>query len=537
MASCSSSDHPELSHPYHANRSRLTTSLEKKEGRFSLRRLLPSSWREGLLPLPKGAHLSSSSLPPVLLTLPHMSLELPHPAHTPDSQRAPGDLMWAVTPDPSPQPPVTILGVTGTPLHHPQPTLLPMSFGTMSIFHTAPTSLPIADPPITKPHPQQVTSMLLPGIGTYRTGSSHLSLYQPSRNLSPAPQPPIFAHQDTATGRTSRSSMVNASRTIPHELLPGSDSPAKSSHSSWQSYSRPLSRNMDISQVSQAAQTPLSIYDPRHPSPHSSSMESPRVPSRLPSWCAITPINPYSHLRSTLHLYEQTRFDDILFPAPRILTQAEYTELYSYFAYELPFMPPWGETQAGNDYFMKKQQGLPANEILQYEAERNARLLFNELHPDAPMWTLIPYEEAAIETQELMPDEPPVAPPQTTIGTFSYIRGHEPPGTNTHGYRPFTGADPPGRPPIQPPPAPPIRWVLPRLSAPPKAPTPPVPWVLTQGATAPYDDFKPRILKEVDNFKGDSNDISQFFLKCELHFKLFNRHFRYSPHKVISCIS
>ncbi len=98
-------------------------------------------------------------------------------------------------------------------------------------------------------------------------------------------------------------------------------------------------------------------------------MKSPRVLSHPPSQHTITLVNPHSHLRSALHLYEQTRFDDIPFPAPRILTQAEYTELYSYFAYELPFMPTWGATQAGNDYFMKKQQGLPADEILQYEAE------------------------------------------------------------------------------------------------------------------------------------------------------------------------
>ncbi len=78
----------------------------------------------------------------------------------------------------------------------------------------------------------------------------------------------------------------------------------------------------------------------------------------------MTLINPYSHLRSALHLYEQTRFDDAPFPAPWILRQAEYTELYNYFAYKLPFMPPWGETQAGNDYFMKKQQGLLADDIL-----------------------------------------------------------------------------------------------------------------------------------------------------------------------------
>ncbi len=61
--------------------------------------------------------------------------------------------------------------------------------------------------------------------------------------------------------------------------------------------------------------------------------------------------------------------------------------------------------------------------------------------------------------------------------------------------------------------------------------------MLTAGNVAPYNEFKPKILKEVDDFKGDSTDISQFFLKCELHFKVFNRHFRYPPHKVIFCVS
>ncbi len=224
----------------------------------------------------------------------------------------------------------------------------------------------------------------------------------------------------------------------------------------------------------------------------------------------MTPINPHSHLRSALLLYEQTRFDDIPFPALQILTQAEYTELYSYFAYELPLMPTWGNTQASNDYFMKKQQGLPADEILQYEAEQNPRLLFNELHPDTLMWTLTPYEEVTIESPRPMPDKPLVAPPRTMFRTFSYVRGQELPGTNIHGYQPFTGADPPGGPPVQPPqpPTPPVRWVLPCHPAPPKAPTPPVPWVLTMGNVTPYDNFKPKILKEVDDFKGDSNDIS-----------------------------
>ncbi len=206
-----------------------------------------------------------------------------------------------------------------------------------------------------------------------------------------------------------------------------------------------------------------------------------------------------------------------------------------------------GQTQAGNDYFMKKNRGLPADDILQYEAERNARLLYNEVHLNAPMEPMAPYEDIVAEAdiQLPMPDEPPVPPPRASVTSFSYIRGNHPPGTYAPGYKPFAGADPSGsgggggRQPAQPPqpPAAPQRWTLPHHPTLPKAPTPPAPWVLTAGNIAPYDEFKPKILKEVDDFSGDSNDITRFFQKCELHFGLYNRHFFYPPHKVIFCVS
>ncbi len=58
-----------------------------------------------------------------------------------------------------------------------------------------------------------------------------------------------------------------------------------------------------------------------------------------------------------------------------------------------------------------------------------------------------------------------------------------------------------------------------------------------QGNATPYDDLKPQILKEVDDFKGESTDISHFFSQCKMHFSLFNWHFCHSPHKVIFCMS
>ncbi len=148
------------------------------------------------------------------------------------------------------------------------------------------------------------------------------------------------------------------------------------------------------------------------------------------------------------------------------------------------------------------------------------------------MQVLSPYRRIAInlpeiEIQEPMPDKPPVPPPQVPIPAFSYVRGQAPPGTYTRSYILFAGADPSGSgsgPPTQPlqPPVVPQRWALPQHPALLKPHDPPAPWVLTAGDVTPYNDFKPKILKEVDNFNRDSNDISRFFIKCELHFNLFH---------------
>ncbi len=164
-------------------------------------------------------------------------------------------------------------------------------------------------------------------------------------------------------------------------------------------------------------------------------------------------------LSSAIHIYEMTRFNNFNMVIPKILVQADYDSLFRYFTYELPFIPAWGNTKVGNDYFMNQQQGLPSNQILQYKAGRNACLLYNEIHRDAPMQMLslyrkIPINLPEIEIQELMPDEPLVPPSQAPVPAFSYVRGQVPPGTYLHGYIPFAGANPSGsggRQPAQPP--------------------------------------------------------------------------------------
>ncbi len=117
-------------------------------------------------------------------------------------------------------------------------------------------------------------------------------------------------------------------------------------------------------------------------------------------------------LSRAINFYEET-INDPSIAIPTILKQASYKDLYVYFAYALPFDTTWGETQAGNDYLMRKIRGLNADEILQYEAERNARFLWNSVHPRNVMEELSPYIEE-IEIQKPMPDDPPVPTPPST---------------------------------------------------------------------------------------------------------------------------
>ncbi|PBL03187.1 hypothetical protein ARMGADRAFT_1021923 [Armillaria gallica] len=71
----------------------------------------------------------------------------------------------------------------------PQPVSLPMSFGTMSISPSAPTSLPTMSFPATVPPPQPEPGILRHGTSPYKTRSTHPSLYEQLRNPSPAPLP------------------------------------------------------------------------------------------------------------------------------------------------------------------------------------------------------------------------------------------------------------------------------------------------------------------------------------------------------------
>ncbi len=269
MASRSSSDHPESLHPYHADRSRSMTSLESQgQRRTFLSRFLLSSQREGLLPLPEGAHLSSSSPPPCLPRILSMPLSLPHPASKPVTEMMAGDSMWATTFESSPPTiPVTILG---TPtLQHPRPQLAQASSGIISPFHTAPISLlPAMAHLSTKPlPPRQPISNIegLPQSGTNpsRPSSAHPSLYEKSRNPSPAPQ--HFDHLRPATGLTSPSSAQRFDPDITEDIGNESTGSSDQTHNLHQSYLRPLSRDMSTSPTRQVERAPSTSFHADEP--------------------------------------------------------------------------------------------------------------------------------------------------------------------------------------------------------------------------------------------------------------------------------
>lgn len=218
-----------------------------------------------------------------------MSLDLPHLASTPITERTAGDLTWAVAYKSPPLPPVTILGMPI--LQYPQPQLAQVSSGIISPSSTAPTSLlhamaHLSAEPLPQPQPTHSTEECpMSGINQPRSMSTHSSLYQHSRNPSPAPQPSQLPR--ATTGRMSLSSIHNFDPDITEDIGNESTDSSGQSHNFHQSYSCPLSRDMSTSPTRQAVRAPsMSFPDPSHhsqtrlPSP----MES-QNPSHSPSHC------------------------------------------------------------------------------------------------------------------------------------------------------------------------------------------------------------------------------------------------------------
>ncbi len=314
MASRSSSDHPESSHPYHADRSHSTSTTESHGRKRAgiLARLIPPSLRQGLLPLPTGARLSSSSPPPSLPRIPHTPLDLPHPASTPITETTKGDSTWAATYESPPLPPVTILGMPI--LQHPQPLSVQASSGIMSPFPSAPTSLPHEmGRQSTEPLPQSqppcnTEARPMSGIDQSRPGSRHSSLYG-TRNPSPVDRP-SQSQTTAATGQTSSSSVrrdVDPDYTV--DVGGESTDSLPQSHDLHRSYSCPLSRDtMSTSPVKLAERAP-SRRSLDHPHPTQTRPPTPMEGQIRPPSRRSTQPPPEMSLAESIQFYQRTATD------------------------------------------------------------------------------------------------------------------------------------------------------------------------------------------------------------------------------------
>ncbi|KAK0236852.1 hypothetical protein EDD85DRAFT_1007066 [Armillaria nabsnona] len=73
------------------------------------------------------------------------------------------------------------------------------------------------------------------------------------------------------------------------------------------------------------------------------------VPSRPQSHRSTqqTPTLPAMTLFNAIQIYAQSDSNELIIP--EILHHANYDDLFTYFAYELPFIPAWGETKASDE--------------------------------------------------------------------------------------------------------------------------------------------------------------------------------------------
>ncbi len=202
----------------------------------------------------------------------------------------------------------------------------------------------------------------------------------------------------------------------------------------------------------------------------------------------------------------------------------------------------WAQTPARLDYTHYRY-----SYILKEEARHFACQAYNMIHQDHPVQVPTHYQQPWIDlplvtfTPELMADEPLVLPQQAevpvyAVPSYTYPHGYGPPGmqgpsqlfTAATDNEPGTLDQPPKPPhPTGPtaPPVVPMRWAPPHHPSLPKPPDPPDPWILIRDEPGPWGMLKPNLVKEPDNFNGDSNDISRFFSQCDMYFSVFNQYF------------
>ncbi|PBK86726.1 hypothetical protein ARMGADRAFT_1086231 [Armillaria gallica] len=389
--------------------------------------------------------------------------------------------------------PTSVLGI-----HQPALRSGSTSFGTTSTFQPPPSSqggVTLTD----LERPSQSTSPPPKGVSPYRSLSS-LPLPCSESRISPSSEQrallkqdsPLPGHQEGITGGESPISPRQTSGMIQSPAQPGASETSlpKRPSETWSLRGEPL--------------PPPSAFQEAD-LPGTSSTEIHGEVILPPLLCQPTPLS----LGRALYLLSTGKLTAV----PEILFRASIIDLFNHFAHELIEDPDWAVTLAGIGY---THYGY--SYILKGEARHFACIAWNMIHPQQTYGGLA----AASKAHHVYP-----VVPDTEL--------HVPPRIRTARCPPELQQLPPAGLPPPPPPGPlqgPRWWALP-----PPPPDPPAPWNLVPDNQGPWAALKPNMVKEPENFNGDSNDIARFFSQCDMYFSVFNQYFRYHPHKVIFAAS
>ncbi len=337
--------------------------------------------RKNLPPLPEGAHLLLSSPPPALPALLCTSFDLLPPFQRTTSPSNVYNTSWAQATLTGPSLPITVTsqvtGMQGYQLHHSQSHSILVTSGIILPSHTVPTSQQEPVLPITGPLPpsQLTIPASLSGISPYRTGSSHPSLYQSSWNQSP--DHPIWSD---LPGNRSMSDISHHDPPLPSDSMhPSNSAMPPTPTSSWSSTGDNGQATRATQPVRHSPRVSTSMGSTGR-APHPQSQRFNPSPRQLPRPPPMT-------LTDAIHLFRAVNMSQ----PPDVLLHADYYDLFNYFAYKLLFSLVWASTDTGINYFYLSSLHVPVNSILQREAGQYASLLYNDVHPEAPMRVLTPY--------------------------------------------------------------------------------------------------------------------------------------------------
>ncbi|SJL06708.1 uncharacterized protein ARMOST_10050 [Armillaria ostoyae] len=204
---------------------------------------------------------------------------------------------------------------------------------------------------------------------------------------------------------------------------------------------------------------------------------------------------------------------------PPVLRNATIDDLFHHFTRSLPEDPTWLLTTAGRDYmYFTNEKELGVEYILREEAAMHAAATWNRVRPwqeritvppgydPNPIPTLTP--EVSLKHADVLehPSRPPShvgRPVRRHPMAGQYAGGADPAGDQGGHVSPPKADDPKLR-------------SLPRGPGAPMPPNPPDPWDIDPTSTNPWNDLKPKIVREPAPFKGESVDSGEvFFQKFE----------------------